>query len=77
MDLISTLVVAVTAHDGDKRMANRFWQLAHRGKYAVSELYGMEVLNIDSPNSMAVSLPLEIVVGNGKDTVREMKKRKA
>jgi hypothetical protein len=50
------------------KLSARFSQLLHRGMYNTKVLYGLRAIDIDKPQKdLAVSVELEIIVGEGKD----------
>lgn len=54
------------------RLSARFSQLVHRGMYNMKLLYGLTAIDIDQPQKdYAVSVELEIVVGEGQDTTQK------
>jgi hypothetical protein len=72
LDLVQPLVTKLVKDSGgDRKIPARLSQLIHRGQYAIRELYGLPVLNIDEPNTIPTSLPFRLVVGRGKDTLRQ------
>jgi hypothetical protein len=62
-------VFALSANVYDSnRLSARFSQLLHRNMYNTKVLYGLRAIDIDRPQKdFAVSVELEIVVGEGKD----------
>jgi hypothetical protein len=54
------------------KLSARFSQLLHRGMYNTEVFYGLKALNIDAPQKVpAVSVVLEITVGEGRDAARK------
>jgi hypothetical protein len=50
------------------KLSARFSQLLHRNMYNTKVFYGLRAIDIDKPQGdLAVSVELEIVVGEGKD----------
>jgi hypothetical protein len=50
------------------KLSARFSQLLHRSMYNTKVLYGLRAMDIDKPQKdAAVSVELEIIVGEGKD----------
>jgi hypothetical protein len=55
------------------KLSARFSQLLHRNMYATKTFYGLRAIDIDTPQKgAAVSVELEIIVGEGKDTSDNM-----
>jgi hypothetical protein len=54
------------------KLSARFSQLLHRNMYNTKILYGLRAIDIDKPQkNLAVSVELEIVVGEGKDEIEK------
>jgi hypothetical protein len=50
------------------KLSARFSQLLHRNMYNTKNFYGLLAIDIDTPQKdLAVSVELEIIVGEGKD----------
>jgi hypothetical protein len=55
------------------KLSARFSQLLHRGLYDTKILYGVRAIDIDAPQGdLAVSVELEIMVGEGKDEIEKI-----
>jgi hypothetical protein len=54
------------------KLSARFSQLLHRNMYNTKILYGIGAVDIDTPQSLAVSVELDITVGGGKDAVERI-----
>jgi hypothetical protein len=53
---------------GSNKLSARFSQLLHRNMYNTTVLYGLRAIDIDKPQKdLAVSVELEIAIGEGKD----------
>jgi hypothetical protein len=69
IDVVQPKVYALsnTAYSSNKLSA-RFNQLLHRNRYNTKYIYGLRAIDIDKPQKdFAVSVELEIVIGEGKD----------
>jgi hypothetical protein len=54
------------------KLSARFSQLLHRNMYNTKILYGLRAIDIDKPQkNLAVSVELEIIVGEGQDAARK------
>jgi hypothetical protein len=74
LDAVHPKITALSkkAYDSN-RLSARFSQLLHRGRYNTKVLYGLKAIDIDQPQKdLALSVVLEIIVGEGQDTARKM-----
>jgi hypothetical protein len=57
---------------GTEKLYIRFLNNKQNGCYNITELFGLETIDIDEPQSIRVSIRLSFIVGEGEDTVEQI-----